>query len=83
MVRHSSQTASISTTMPVSFSALRDEPIQPMQPYAQIMPAYGGSTMGYGQQQPPPPPSQHMMQGYGVPGYSGKLFGAGEDVFGC
>ncbi|KAF6818631.1 developmental regulator VelB [Colletotrichum sojae] len=76
MVRHSSQTASISTTMPVSFSALRDEPIQSIQPYAQIMPAgYGAPTMGYGQQQPPPPPSQHMMQGYGVPSYSAPAAG--------
>ncbi|KAK1600063.1 velvet factor-domain-containing protein [Colletotrichum navitas] len=69
LVRHSSNTASISTTQPFSYSALREEgqaPAQPMQAYSQMMPSYGSAPMGYAQQQPPPP-QQHMMPGYGMP----------------
>ncbi|GKT82966.1 developmental regulator VelB [Colletotrichum tofieldiae] len=68
LVRHSSNTASISTTQPFSYSALRDEgqaPAQPMQAYSQMIPSYGSAPMGYGQQQPPPP-QQHMMPAYGM-----------------
>ncbi|KAL0939369.1 developmental regulator VelB [Colletotrichum truncatum] len=65
LVRHSSTTASISTTIPHSFTGLRDD-IQPIQPYAQIMPSYGAPSMGYGQQQPPAPGQPPM-----VPGYTG------------
>ncbi|KAK2009942.1 developmental regulator VelB [Colletotrichum eremochloae] len=67
LVRHSSNTASISTTQPFSYSALREEgqaPAQSMQTYSQMMPSYGSAPMGYGQQQPPP--QQHMMPGYGM-----------------
>ncbi|GKT48286.1 verlamelin biosynthesis protein B [Colletotrichum spaethianum] len=77
LVRHSSNTASISTTQPFSYSALRDEgqaPAQPMQAYSQMIPSYGSAPMGYGQQQPPPP--QHMMPGYGMASgssYQGEL----------
>ncbi|KAK2058689.1 hypothetical protein LY76DRAFT_513663 [Colletotrichum caudatum] len=69
LVRHSSNTASISTTQPFSYSTLREEgppPAQPIQGYSQMMPSYGSAPMGYGQQQPPPS-QQHIMPGYGMP----------------
>ncbi|TDZ28101.1 Velvet complex subunit B [Colletotrichum trifolii] len=71
LVRHSSSTASISTTVPYSFQHLRDDtqPIQPM--YPQIMPNYGGAAMPYGQQHAPAPGQPHMMPGAygGMTGY--------------
>ncbi|KXH63752.1 developmental regulator VelB [Colletotrichum salicis] len=67
LVRHSSNTASISTTQPYSYTALREDPMNPppTQPYQDMQP-YGSAPMGYGQQPPPPQPQQHMMPGYGM-----------------
>ncbi|KAJ3947762.1 uncharacterized protein N0V96_001996 [Colletotrichum fioriniae] len=67
LVRHSSNTASISTTQPYSYTALREDPMNPppAQPYQDMQP-YGSAPMGYGQQPPPPQPQQHMMPGYGM-----------------
>ncbi|WQF78232.1 Putative velvet factor [Colletotrichum destructivum] len=75
LVRHSSNTASISTTQPFSYSTLRDEGLpqaQQMQAYSQMMPGYAAAPMGYGQHQPPPQQQQqHMMPGYGMASGSG------------
>ncbi|KAF3804910.1 Velvet complex subunit 2 [Colletotrichum gloeosporioides] len=59
LVRHSSTTASISTTTPTPFHTLRQDP-PGMPPYADLIPGYAAGP-AYGQQQQPPP----------IPGYQG------------